>query len=512
MTLKRFVLVLLTAFVIVKTVLSLSGSLAEPQVQGRLDLYQSDLILQATAGELDAARVPLRDALLGAEPYKAVDEKYDRARMEAIATGDRLAARLQELQPAGLTATSAGAAAVPSDGDRAIAQLEAARRDLDAFVAEIDLKRGWLQIERGERAAALDAWETARAAEISPFTRAATVSLSLWQEMPRVLPDTRDAIEQALQGWFRDRGLQRLYEVSERPDDLQALVATETDAAETALVKLATIGGIPIVASLVGVGLLLFLLVQWAIARQDALLLQNGDRCWETPWDAEITWQVIVVGFFGISQIALPLLLGAIGLNPADWSIRGKAFFVFASYLAMAVGGIAVLWASVRPYLPLPQDWFALKGNWLGWGIGGYFIAVPAVIAVSLLNQQIWQGQGGSNPLLYLAVQAQDRVALGLFLLTASILAPMFEEIMFRGFLLPALTRYFPVWGAIALSAILFSLAHLSLSEVLPLAVLGSILGFVYTRSRSLLASILLHGLWNGGTLASLFVLGSGVQ
>ena len=235
-----------------------------------------------------------------------------------------------------------------------------------------------------------------------------------------------------------------MYEVTEQTAALQLLAVEEASDAEAALLKLATIGGIPLVATLIGIGLVLFLLVQWALARQDALLAQNGDRSWETPWDAEITWQVIVVGFFGVSQIALPLLLGLSGLDPTDWSIRGKAFFVFASYLAMACGGVAVLWASIEPYLPLPQEWFALRGNWLGWGVGGYFVAVPAVIVVSLINQQIWQGQGGSNPLLYLAVQAQDRVALGLFLLTAAVLAPIFEEIMFRGFLLPALTRYFP--------------------------------------------------------------------
>jgi hypothetical protein len=100
-------------------------------------------------------------------------------------------------------------------------------------------------------------------------------------------------------------------------------------------------------------------------------------------------------------------------------------------------------------------------------------------------------------------------VVLAIFFFTASIAAPFFEEIMFRGFLLPSLTRYVPVWAAIGLSSLLFALAHLNLSEVLPLAMLGIILGVVYTRSRNLLASMLLHSLWNSGTLISLFILGS---
>ncbi|MCS6815515.1 MAG: CPBP family intramembrane metalloprotease, partial [Cyanobacteria bacterium] len=131
------------------------------------------------------------------------------------------------------------------------------------------------------------------------------------------------------------------------------------------------------------------------------------------------------------------------------------------------------------------------------------------VILVSLLNQQLWQGQGGSNPILPIALDSGDPLAIACFFTTASLAAPLFEEVMFRGFLLPSLTRYLPAWGAIGISSFLFALAHLSVSEVLPLTALGCVLGFVYLRSRSLLAPILLHGLWNGGTLISLVTLGN---
>ena len=103
----------------------------------------------------------------------------------------------------------------------------------------------------------------------------------------------------------------------------------------------------------------------------------------------------------------------------------------------------------------------------------------------------------------------QQSPAILIFGLTACVAAPLFEEMIFRGFLLPSLTRYLPVWGAIVSSSLLFAIAHLSLSEVLPLATLGIVLGVVYTRSRNLLAPMLLHSLWNSGTLLSLFILGS---
>ena len=111
--------------------------------------------------------------------------------------------------------------------------------------------------------------------------------------------------------------------------------------------------------------------------------------------------------------------------------------------------------------------------------------------------------------MLQIVLESQDNLALLIFFSTAAVAAPLFEELLFRGFLLPSLTRYLPLWGSILISSFLFAAVHLSLSEVLPLTVLGIVLGFVYSRSRNLLAPMLLHSLWNSGTLLSLFLLGS---
>jgi membrane protease YdiL (CAAX protease family) len=271
------------------------------------------------------------------------------------------------------------------------------------------------------------------------------------------------------------------------------------------------IGIIPGFGGLLGVGILLFLLIQRLLQGKRSILATNGDVAWETPWDAEVVWQVIILGFFFVGQLLLPIFFSLLGFNTAGFSIREKAIYVLFSYLLLAAGGLSVLYFSIKPFLPISDDWFRfdLNNNWIFWGLGGYLVALPLVILVSLINQQIWQGQGGSNPILPLALEGKDSLALGIFFLTASVAAPMFEEIIFRGFLLPSLTRYMSVWGAIVVSSLLFAIAHLSLSEVLPLATLGMVLGVVYTRSRNLLAPMLLHSLWNSGTLLSLFVLGS---
>jgi membrane protease YdiL (CAAX protease family) len=294
------------------------------------------------------------------------------------------------------------------------------------------------------------------------------------------------------------------------------LQAEEQVAAEQAFNSLAIVGGLPALGCFAGVSVLLFVVGQWLVRRKQALLSLSGMAAWSTPWDAEAILQVFV-GFFIVSPlIALTLhsLIQILGINLMEQGWRATALFYLINYVLVAAGSLTILYLCIKPFLPLPEGWFrfTLRGNWLWWGLGSYFAALPLVIAISFLNQKIWQGQGGSNEILRIVFQGKDNVALAIFFVTATIAAPIFEEILFRGFLLPSLTRYLPVWGAIALSGFVFAMAHLSLSEVLPLTVLGMVLGFVYTRSRNLLASMLLHCLWNSGTLLSLFILGGSAR
>jgi len=84
-----------------------------------------------------------------------------------------------------------------------------------------------------------------------------------------------------------------------------------------------------------------------------------------------------------------------------------------------------------------------------------------------------------------------------LFVLVAVIMAPLFEETFFRGFLFRGFASSWGwVWGALA-SATVFGLAHLQLSVFVPLFALGFALAWVYKRTGSLWTSIALHALFN---------------
>ncbi|MDJ0533810.1 MAG: type II CAAX endopeptidase family protein [Xenococcaceae cyanobacterium MO_207.B15] len=510
----------LTLLAVVNIFDSLNRSFSEPQIQSRLELYQTNLVLRVSDFQIDESNQNFSqsiEGIIGENPYGNAVKQYQKAKKEAELARDNFQNQIESLSVADNKDDNLQAISDTQINQKSlqIQQLKNQNTELENFIDEIDLKTGILLATEEKTEKALTLWQKLlnRVEDgEDEYYQTALVLNNLWQNQPKVTSDAQSTIKNNLDGWFRDRALAKLYEVQDNTSSLSLLENQQQEAANNAIIKLSMISGIPIIGGFTGVILVIFLVAQLFIKQENSILAINSNKAWETPWNWEITWQVLIVGFFFVGQFILPLLLGITGLNPGDSSLRIKALYVLFTYILMATGGIIVLYLSVKSFLPLPETWFKLKlkSNWFVWGFGGYLVAIPAVLFISLINQQIWQGQGGSNPLLYLALQAQDKVALTIFFITASIAAPVFEEIMFRGFLLPSLTRYLSVSTSIMISGLLFAIAHLSLSEVLPLATLGIILGIVYTRSRNLLAPMLLHSLWNSGTLLSLFVLGSG--
>jgi membrane protease YdiL (CAAX protease family) len=134
-------------------------------------------------------------------------------------------------------------------------------------------------------------------------------------------------------------------------------------------------------------------------------------------------------------------------------------------------------------------------------------MVMPIVALAGWLTEKLWGDPGGSNPLLDLVLTSADRGALACFAFTAIVLAPLFEETLFRGVLLPVLGRQWGGGKAVVASAGVFALAHLSLGELIPLFLLGLGLGWLRWRSGCLSASIWMHALWNGMTFANLLLL-----
>ena len=107
--------------------------------------------------------------------------------------------------------------------------------------------------------------------------------------------------------------------------------------------------------------------------------------------------------------------------------------------------------------------------------------------------------------LFYDPSSSSDPIILSLLFISLTVAAPVFEEMIFRGYILGKLRKSFSDIFSILFSGILFGFAHWSLFAPFDLYQTGAatIGGFLYAwltiRTESLWPSIIAHSLWNGG-------------
>lgn len=83
-------------------------------------------------------------------------------------------------------------------------------------------------------------------------------------------------------------------------------------------------------------------------------------------------------------------------------------------------------------------------------------------------------------------------------IITAVIMAPIFEEIIFRGIIQKGMINNgIQPWKAIVFASIIFGLVHANPWQFVGAVLLGCVLGLVYYKTKSLLLPMLLHGFNN---------------
>ena len=276
-----------------------------------------------------------------------------------------------------------------------------------------------------------------------------------------------------------------------------------------AAIRLLTSQLLPFFASLIGV----LILIRYAF-----IFLRKKN----TPWPEMIAPPLSLIdmvllisgGFVIIGEVVFPALIIPITdllfnnlSSPLKQSLR-----VFIGYCSMTIGPLLIIRYQLMGLAPL-----GINGGWLQWkikpikeglfkSISGWLMIMPLVLLIGWLMNEIIGDQGGSNPLLELVLGSDEFIPLLLLLITTVILAPVFEELVFRGVLLPVLVSKVGKISGVLLSALIFALAHLSVGELPPLFVLGIGLGLMRLSSGRLFPCALMHSLWNGVTFISLLL------
>jgi uncharacterized protein len=182
------------------------------------------------------------------------------------------------------------------------------------------------------------------------------------------------------------------------------------------------------------------------------------------------------------------------------------SLFVIQLVSTIALVGLTLLLCRVVLNAQLPDLGLGRPLNWRYVGIG--VVAGIALLFISGALEWIQERLVGPHPQAILHVFAQHRgpLALILDLLSVAVLAPLAEELFFRGFLFTGLVQRMQLGVAATISGLLFGLAHADLWNAVPLSALGIGLALVYYRSGSLWTNIIAHATINGTQLLLIFL------
>jgi membrane protease YdiL (CAAX protease family) len=183
-------------------------------------------------------------------------------------------------------------------------------------------------------------------------------------------------------------------------------------------------------------------------------------------------------------------LNGLLGLSP-------EALGVLATLLANGLLLTGVMQLKGLSHRALLHPSAASPGAVFGLLLVPVLLITPVlVLAVGWVNQwlQWWL------PLSDWEALAFERMAEpSIVMLTAvCVLAPVLEEMLFRGVILRAFLQLYPRGLAIGGSALIFGFAHMNIYQFVVGVGIGAVSGWLYERTRSLLPCITLHAAFNG--------------
>lgn len=140
-------------------------------------------------------------------------------------------------------------------------------------------------------------------------------------------------------------------------------------------------------------------------------------------------------------------------------------------------------------------------------GVVALLTALPLIVLATLFMRALWM-QLGKEPGLQGVLESARTMGSGAFLIVVFagvVVAPLTEEILFRGFLYGTLRRYAGAFGSIVVSALAFALLHEPIT-FLPIFVIGCLLAYLYERTGSIVAPIAAHAANNLYTFVLLYV------
>lgn len=235
----------------------------------------------------------------------------------------------------------------------------------------------------------------------------------------------------------------------------------------------------------------------------------------EPPWG---WWEIVkAVLFIVIGVVMLGLAVaGAVALtrshiNRTDKLSSGPLFVAATGIYAIVI--LAVYLFAVRR---AGNSWAAigLRGFGWRWWLMIPFLTALEFVGMAFINLRLLQPFTGApfeNPQIETITGGMRLTQHDLFLLLilVAVIAPIAEELLFRGMLYPVFRYQLGAIGAIAASAFVFGLVHFIPIIIPGLIFVGLILGWVRERSGSVVPGMVIHALQNGIVMVGIYLITS---
>lgn len=205
-------------------------------------------------------------------------------------------------------------------------------------------------------------------------------------------------------------------------------------------------------------------------------------------------------------------LLVALVRGPGDAKAIPSAAHILVSALMFQGAVLAMTWRFLHEHQTRWTAGFGFENKWpraIGLGVLGVALFLPLGWSLQLASIKAMH-RFGWEPAEQLALvalrnsgSAAQLISLGIVTI---LLAPLAEELLFRGILYPAAKQLgFPraaLWG----TSVLFAAIHFNVAIFIPLLLLALLLVWLYEKTDNLLAPIAAHVTFNAVNFTLFFV------
>jgi len=213
-----------------------------------------------------------------------------------------------------------------------------------------------------------------------------------------------------------------------------------------------------------------------------------------TPWKASDAW-------LGLALLVVILLAFFIGISLLRLN-NTLSQWVVSSFELLLLAPIAIifLWRKVA-WRELGLRGFERRYLFLGLGL---LVLAYIVIAANNLIMTALGVVTQADVVFDILGESDSAIPL---VVAAVVIAPIVEELFFRGFLFKGLRDKYGWKNALMFSSIIFSLFHLQVATLIPTFLLGALFAYIYQRSESVYPGMILHFLVNSLGICGMLVL-----